>query len=446
MTSLPSTSGLVRITVMSSRRRADLVVPSMVPVAELVPELARCVGALDALTAYRGYRVVTRGGRELRSGLGLSAQGVADGDVIAISAGDGDEPPRHDDVAEAVAQVVHGWRPWTEQAGCRARRCAGLTLLLLAAPALLAEHSRATAAFCSTLVVALGTAAFLLSRVRGQTISAVTSSWLGGLYAAVAGVGWSGPGPVTGRAVMDAGAGVLASGLISVATMRDRWPLMLPALAVGAVGLTTGAVTAATTVDPAALLTGLLALVVVVSGVLPGLALTATGAGRHALSLADGSSAAEGAGIDVRRLAAHVGLAREILVAGSAAAGLLIVALAPAAVSLEPCGVMVPILGCAVVMLRSRRYRAAADVLVARTSGFLGIVSTLVSMWWLDDGRRLVVAIVLAVGGAAVLSGSVLCRGDVVRRGRLGDLVERVALGSLFPVALIAVGFSFGRS
>ena len=39
-------SGLVRVTVASGSRRVDLVLPGAVPVAELVPELARSVGLL----------------------------------------------------------------------------------------------------------------------------------------------------------------------------------------------------------------------------------------------------------------------------------------------------------------------------------------------------------------------------------------------------------------
>ena len=45
-----STSGLVRVTIASGTRRVDLVLPGAVPVAELVPELARSVGQLDATT------------------------------------------------------------------------------------------------------------------------------------------------------------------------------------------------------------------------------------------------------------------------------------------------------------------------------------------------------------------------------------------------------------
>jgi hypothetical protein len=67
-----STSGLVRVTVASGARRVDLVLPGSVPVAELVPELARSVGVLDAVTVYGGYRLVTQDGRELAGDAGLT--------------------------------------------------------------------------------------------------------------------------------------------------------------------------------------------------------------------------------------------------------------------------------------------------------------------------------------------------------------------------------------
>src|SRR5262249_46617955 len=75
-------SGLGRRRVPSGTRRVDLVLPGSVPVAELVPELARSVGLLDTLTVYGGYRLVTEDGRPLATDAGLTIQGVEDGGVI----------------------------------------------------------------------------------------------------------------------------------------------------------------------------------------------------------------------------------------------------------------------------------------------------------------------------------------------------------------------------
>src|SRR6476660_3706200 len=98
-----STSGLVRVTVASGTRRVDLVLPGSVPVAELVPELARSVGLLDAATVYGGYHLLTAEGRELAADAGLVIQGVEDGGLLTVAAGIDDEPLRvYDDVVEAM--------------------------------------------------------------------------------------------------------------------------------------------------------------------------------------------------------------------------------------------------------------------------------------------------------------------------------------------------------
>ena len=68
-------SGLVRVTIASGSRRVDLVLPGSIPVAELVPELARSVGLLDASTVYGGYRLVTQEGRILADNAPLLAKG-----------------------------------------------------------------------------------------------------------------------------------------------------------------------------------------------------------------------------------------------------------------------------------------------------------------------------------------------------------------------------------
>ena len=55
--------------------RVDLVLPGAVPVAELVPELARSVGLLDPLTVHGGYTVTGPDGRRLSGDAGLVLQG-----------------------------------------------------------------------------------------------------------------------------------------------------------------------------------------------------------------------------------------------------------------------------------------------------------------------------------------------------------------------------------
>ena len=121
MSQAPVQSGLVRVTVASGTRRVDLVLPGAVPVAELVPELARSVGLLDPATVYGGYRLVTAEGRELSTDAGLIIQGVEDGGLITVTAGVDERPPRvYDDVVEAMTDVVEeDLQPWAPGAGRR---------------------------------------------------------------------------------------------------------------------------------------------------------------------------------------------------------------------------------------------------------------------------------------------------------------------------------------
>ena len=134
-------SGLVRVTIASGSRRVDLVLPGSIPVAELVPELARSVGLLDASTVYGGYRLVTQEGRILVNNAGLTMQGIEDGGLLTVTAGVDEKAPRvYDDVVEAMADVVENeLSPWEPAAGRRTALGAGSILLGLGALALLLQ-------------------------------------------------------------------------------------------------------------------------------------------------------------------------------------------------------------------------------------------------------------------------------------------------------------------
>ena len=75
----------MRVTVTSGTRRADLALPGGVRVAELVPELTRTMGLLDAATVHLGYRLMTLDGRILGADTGLVSQGVTDGAVLVVA-------------------------------------------------------------------------------------------------------------------------------------------------------------------------------------------------------------------------------------------------------------------------------------------------------------------------------------------------------------------------
>jgi hypothetical protein len=133
-------------------------------------------------------------------------------------------------------------------------------------------------------------------------------------------------------------------------------------------------------------------------------------------------------------------VAHEILVAVSATVGVLLVLVAPLAVSLGVAGALVSVLACLVVMLRTRQYRTGAEVLVGLGSGVLGLVSAALSALWLHPDWRPAAAVALAVTGAVLLALTLLRHPGSVRRGRLGDLVETVALLGTVPALVVATG------
>jgi type VII secretion integral membrane protein EccD len=450
-------TGLVRLTVMSSSRRVDLVLPGAVPVAELVPELARSVGLLDAMTAYGGYRLVTQSGRVLATDSGLTTQGVEDGGVLTVTAGVEDEPPRvYDEVVEAISDAVQrDLEPWDPAAGRHAALWAGVALLVLAGAALFLQHGSDSAAAAVVVVaVMLVLGAVTASRAQGETGPAVTLALVGSGYAATAGLMLAWGSHSLGPPLAAGGAGALVAGSVAALGVGRSRSLLLPPVVVGGALLGSGLLMRTWSYDPAAGLTTVLALVVMAGSVFPWLALMATDTG-VALLLSTASLAHDpdqvdpGAiepdaidpdAIDPERIAADARVAHEILIGLSATVGVLLVLVAPLAVSLGPAGTLVSVLACGVVMLRVRQYHTRAEVLVGLTSGVLGLMATALSVLWMQPAWRPGAGAVLAVTGAVFLARSRMPPRTFVRRGHLGDVAESVALLALPSALVTAVG------
>ena len=241
-------SGLVRVTIASGSRRVDLVLPGSIPVAELVPELARSVGLLDASTVYGGYRLVTQEGRILVNNAGLTMQGIEDGGLLTVTAGVDDKAPRvYDDVVEAMADVVENeLKPWEPAAGRRTALGAGSILLGLGALALLLQGESLLGGVAAAVIAGLlVVGGVVLARAQEEPEAGVAVSLLAALYAGVAGLllapgdlpAWSWPldDAFFADPLLFAGLGVLAMGLVAVVGLQDGRPLVIPAVVVGAV-------------------------------------------------------------------------------------------------------------------------------------------------------------------------------------------------------------------
>ena len=434
-------SGLVRVTVASGSRRVDLVLPGAVPVAELVPELARSVGLLDPLTVHGGYTVTGPDGRRLSGDAGLVLQGVEDGALLTVSAGVDAEPPRvYDDVVEAMTDVVErDLRPWSPASGRRtALGAAGLLLVLGAASLLLQTDSTLAGTAAALVAAALLAGSVVLSRVQGEPEAAVAVSWTASLYAVVAGLLLAADGGF-GPSAVGAGLGAVLVGALSLLAVGEGRALTLPPAAVGAVFLVTGLVLADTDLDAAVVLVALLVLLVLLGSVFPWWALSLTGRGvEQAYSLDD--LTADPDEIDAAAVGADARLAHEALLAIGATVGLLLVTVSPLAVGRGLSGTLLALVCAVVLMLRTRQYRTGTEVLVGLLSGVFGLVSTAAAVLVLHPDWRPTTAVVLAATGGVLLALTLVPAPPSVRRGRLGDVAETVALLALLPLAVVACG------
>ena len=454
-----SATALVRVTVASGSRRVDLVLPGAVPLAELVPELARSVGLLDPMTVHGGYRVLTAEGRLLGTDAGLVGQGVEDGALLTVTAGVDDPAPRvYDDVVEAMTDVVErDLRPWSPASGRRTALGAAGLLMALGAAALLVQGDTLVAGSAAGVVATVLVAgAVVLSRTQAEPEAAVAVAWASTAYAAVAGLllaldpGYSGlsgllgvpggPGVLAGAPVAAAGLGAVLAGLVALLGLGLGRALVLPPVVVGAAFGVVGLVLqVAAGADVGVLLSTVLVLVVLMGSLFPWLALGMTGARvEQVYSTAD--ITADPDEIDPEQVGREARLAHEILLAITATVGLLLVLVAPVAVALGLAGTLLALVCCGVVMLRTRQYRTGSEVLVGLVSGIAGLASIAVALLWLQPQWRPTTALVLAVAGAVLLAVTLLPGETSVRRGRLGDVAESVCLLALVPLALVATG------
>ncbi|KRB80361.1 type VII secretion integral membrane protein EccD [Nocardioides sp. Root190] len=439
-------SGLVRVTVTSGTRRVDLVLPGAVPVAELLPELARSVGLLDPATVHGGYRVGTADGRRLVPDAGLTLQGIEDGGLLTVTAGVDDPPPRvYDDVVEAMSDVVeHDLLPWQAASGRRtALMAAGLFLILGAAALLVQRGSDLAAAATAVVALALCAGAIVLSRAQREPEAAVGVAWLGSGYAAAAGVMFTPTDPTLfGELLAFAGAGALVAGLVCVIGLGPGRTLVFPPVVVGALAVAVGLYLRSAGGDgfePAPLLTTVLALIVLVGSVFPWLALGATSTRIDQL-YSPSDITADPDDIEPMQVAADARIAHEILLAISGTVGLLLVLIVPVAVGLGAAGTLLAVDACLIVMLRTRQYRTGSEVLVGLVAGIAGLATAAVAVLTLHPDWRPTMAVLLAVAGAVLLAATLTPSVPSVRRGRFGDVLESIALITLLPLLVVAIG------
>ncbi|THA33497.1 type VII secretion integral membrane protein EccD [Streptomyces sp. A1547] len=439
-TATTSRAQLSRVTLVGERRRADIVLPSDIPIGQLLPDVLLL---LDDRAASRPMtrQLLTSDGSALPHDSTLQSAAIADGAVLRLVRIHAAPPaPVVHDVTDLVADDLD-LQAWRWRPAARRASSGVATVAFAVTAALLARREFGLGALAGVLLavtLVLMAAGALVARIgqgnRGlATVLLLASGALSVLAAWTAADAYHWSGIVRFAAV--AGSVVLTLVLLGYFSPLGRGGL-IGAMAVATV---TGLWAAVATVqDEPPRLGGVMALVsVLLLGVLPRLALMASGL----TALDDRRSG--GASVSRHEVgnalaATHRGLAlATIATAASAAAGgwLLTLAAKPSVWTVALASLV------AVVLLsRARAYPLVAEV-VALLAAAGVLVVRLVVLWIGHDGGAGALAVLCVATLLPLLALAVQPPEHVqVRLRRTGDMVESVGMVGLFPLAIGVFG------
>lgn len=403
-------TALLRVSVVADGRRLDLAVPPALPVAELVPGLARGLGVV----AYDGLRLCTATGSVLDETTGLAPQDVPDGAVLTLA-----QPPPPPVVLDDPAEALAAAGPPGEPPRWLAATAAALLLLLGALTAAIDGHAR-PAAVLALLLLAAGIALGRAAPAAG----AITSTAASGYAAIAAGLlaaDLRPEPPVVWAASGGAALAVAALAMTGQPTHRFR---QLPALVAAATATVVGAVLAVRPVPISALACVLLVLVVLLATAVPW--------------AASGLISRPRGRVDPVRLADEARVARQLI--GGLATGLAAVELVflPVVAWQGPSGVALAGCGAAVTVLRAR-HLPPAEALPGLAAGGLGLLATASVALWLHESWRPAGSLVLAGVGGVLLTVRWPRALDPLAR-LLTQTIETACLIALLPLLVLATG------
>ncbi len=434
-------ASLVRVSVSSGTRRADLGVPGGIPVVEIVPELARELGVLDTEQASHGFRLVAGGGMLVDPDRSLAAQGITDGTVLSLEVVDPSTDKVYDDVVEAVADVVETqFAPWTAKHSAGTAVGAATVFFLCAAWALFtARESGALVAAVSLAVALLLIGAAGVLHARAQTGGALALGLTSLAYAAVAGSALVPGDPLWGRGLLWVGSSVAVLGLLAaLAVGRHRLVLAAGAVvgvAATGIGVATGVFGVAMTTSCAVVLV----LAVVLGNVLPWLGLSSSRLSTHP-PRTEAEIAADVPEVDRERVRALVGRGHDVMVSVALASGGATLLTVPQLAASGMAGTLLVVAGSVAILLRTRHSRTRTAVVLAMATGVLGLALAAVVAALAHPTWRPALAVVLGSTGAVVVALAVLAPRTRVRLGRVADALDGLVLVALLPLGAATVG------
>ncbi|MCE1178899.1 MAG: type VII secretion integral membrane protein EccD [Micrococcales bacterium] len=435
-------SSLIRVSVSSGSRRADLGVPGGIPVAEMLPGLARELGQLDVQTAGHRFELVRADGRPLDPRLPLAAQGVTDGHVLTLAMADRAAPKVYDDVVEAVSDLVESeFAPWTAEHSARTALAAALTLFAAGALALFVQRQEGAlvAAMAGAVALLLLITGAVLSRLRLQHVAGAGLAVAAAVYAAVSGAALSGQDDLWGEPALFAGAGmVLAGGLGMLAVARHRLVVAATVL-LGLALAALGGLTHVSGYDRTHVAAGVFALAVLAGTAIPWFGLSSARLSANA-PRTDAEITGPAPEVDGATVRGQVRFGHELMVGLAVGTGAVALLATPHTARGGVSALAMLVVGYAAVLLGARHSRTRATVTIAMVTGIAGIALAALSAAGWHPAWRPTIAVVLAGAAALIVTLALLAPKARVRLGRLGDIVEGAAIVALVPLALIVTG------
>jgi type VII secretion integral membrane protein EccD len=436
-------TGLSRVTVTYAGRAVDVTVPSDIPIASFLGELAWTCGVrLDSEQPVPLHLSRPVSG-VIQPASTLAQAGVVDGDLLVLAEEPVEAPRVVDDLGRAVSAAVERLPGrWSRRATMAALRLA--TVLAIGGGAALLALGWQRAGRPGPLPPAVAAAGLVgLAASAGRAATTAGIRWpllLAAVpWGALAGAAFTdagGGGLARGNGLAAAGTGALVVALTGAVADREQAP---PALALAAVAGTVAAGAAAIAAGRSAEQAGSVLAVAALAGLLllPRVVVRASGLPR----LGDGSSDREVGGRvgGARRLLAWLlaGLSGSFLIA----AGLL-------ASSPGPAGHALALVAAAAVGLRARTYRFVAEAAPLLLAAGLALGGTLAAVVTAAAGPLAAAGLAVAVGLGLAGATTAVARarergrghGPDPAAGKAVEMVELACLVAAVPLATVSSG------
>jgi type VII secretion integral membrane protein EccD len=425
----------IPVSLVCGSQRADLLVSTSLPVAELLPTLVDNLGQLNTNSATYGFQVSASSGHRLSLERTLADQHVAPGAVLTLEPVSDQANERYDDLTEAVGTAVGQQQtPWSREDSLRLSTWSGAILALAGAGILVVNGDGSVA----TVAVGLASVIILIlaTRVVARSVNLGTSvGFIVGACALGAATGWNllAAGGLS-AGIIAAAIGMAMAGLSVFALPAQDRPVIAGPLTVS-VGLVVASGVESLLGQPWNVAAGVvIALLIVVEAVLPAIGLAMIGSQRAALSLQSDQGVSDPA--KVRGEVKEASLAVTCLRIGI---GLLLIGFAPILVASWPGATL---LACSAlfVVLSVRNVYDRRAVLIGIGSAFLSLLVAAVAAVLLYPGAGLVVTgVMLIVIVVLVLDSTRQVR---YRPGldRFLDLVQLLATIAVIPFAAVNWG------